>query len=323
MQKELELRSIRIEASDFESIEAKIKELFKRQIYFPILREMRLPQNVLKNSVDDLLEAIRSGRITFSLGLFSGSFNASISKELRKLGAKWDSKGNAWKIYLSDLPIEVKHAISSSAYKFQEKLWSIDKKLAQILPDKIAGQLSVSKNFDSALWKVEKDFHASVKGITIAPQLNPVSVKKIADEWENNMRLWIKDFTAEEITRLRGDIKKAVFAGNRYESAIKSIQASYGVSAGKAKFLARQETNLLMTKFKEGRYKDAGVIYYKWGCVAGSKHHPVRASHKALEGKIFSWDNPPVTSGPGEPVRRNNPGEDFNCRCFARPVVKF
>jgi hypothetical protein len=30
-----------------------------------------------------------------------------------------------------------------------------------------------------------------------------------------------------------------------------------------------------------------GVHEYRWSCVAGTKNHPVRLWHKALEGKIF------------------------------------
>jgi SPP1 gp7 family putative phage head morphogenesis protein len=95
------------------------------------------------------------------------------------------------------------------------------------------------------------------------------------------------------------------------------------VSANKAKFLARQETSLMTTKLKETRYREAGVNEYKWKTVAGSKLHPVRPSHKILEGRIFRWDDPPITTPPGEAVRRNNPGQDYNCRCFAQPIVRF
>lgn len=101
------------------------------------------------------------------------------------------------------------------------------------------------------------------------------------------------------------------------------IQDSYDVSANKAKLLALQETSLLMGKFKQVRYADSGVQEYRWGCVAGTKNHPVPPWHKALEGKIFRWDGPPITSKLGEPVHRSNSGEDFNCRCFARPIVRF
>jgi len=38
----------------------------------------------------------------------------------------------------------------------------------------------------------------------------------------------------------------------------------------------------------------------------------VRPSHAENNGKIFSWDDPPTTG---------HPGEDFGCRCVARPLL--
>lgn len=315
-----ELRPIKISTEDFEKVEKCIIELFKTELYLPLLKELGYTQKTLKNSNEDLLEALRSGRITFNRGTFSGRFNASISKELKRLGAKWDRQQGTFKILQSSLPIEIRNAIAASEVRFREKIAGIDKKLAQILPDELADKLKVEKFFDTTLWKTDNDFRASVKGITVAPQLTPERRKKIAAEWQNNMKLWIKDWTEKEIKTLRKDVQATVFTGNRYESMVKTIQKSYDVSQTKAKFLARQETSLLMTKFKESRYVDSGVTEYKWGCVSGSAKHPVRPMHKALEGKIFRWDNPPITDEKGN---RNNPGQDYNCRCFARPVVRF
>lgn len=321
--KEIELQPIKETTSDYERLEAAIKRLFREQIYYPVIRELGEPLNKIQNADDALLEAIRTGRITFNRGIFSGRFNSQISKELRSLGAQWDRKTGTWKILQSALPIEVRNAVSASQVRFAEKIARIDKTLAQILPEEVADKLQSAKFFDASLWKVDKDFRQTLKNITVAPQLSPSARKRIAEEWQDNMKIWVRDFTQSEIAKLRKDMQKSVFAGNRYESAISAIQDSYGVSANKAKFLARQETALLMAKFKETRYADAGVNEYKWGCVAGSKNHPVRPWHKDLEGKTFRWDNPPVTTQPGTSVRRNNPGQDYNCRCFAKPIVKF
>lgn len=323
----VELRSIKETVSDYDDIEAKIKEVFRKQIYLPMLRELAGKSTTLKNTAFDLAEAIKRGRVQFSRGTFSGRFNALISKELKELGAEWDRKTSTFKLPLSSLPMQVRTAISASEVRFQEKLSSIDRTLAKILPEEIADKIKVSASFDAAIWKVERNFQDTIKNLTIAPELSPEQRKRIADEWQTNMDLWIKDFTKKEILELRGNMQKSVFTGNRYESAIATIQKSYDVSARKAKFLARQETNLLMTKYKQTRYEAAGVYEYKWNCVAGTKTHPVRPRHKALAdaskaGKIFRWDDPPVSSEPGEPERRNNPGQDYNCRCSARPVVR-
>jgi SPP1 gp7 family putative phage head morphogenesis protein len=191
------------------------------------------------------------------------------------------------------------------------------------LPELLADQLSVADLFDSAIFRTERDLQRTIAKLAFVPELTDAQRRKIAAEWQDNVDLWIKGFAEEEIQSLRVGIQKATLAGNRYELAIKAVQKSYGVTAAKAKFLARQETNLLVTKLKETRYLDAGVVEYRWRCVAGSKHHPVRPSHKILDGKLFRWSDPPITSAPDEPARRNNPGQDYNCRCIAIPVVRF
>ena len=61
----------------------------------------------------------------------------------------------------------------------------------------------------------------------------------------------------------------------------------------------------------------AGMEYYVWTTRRDSK---VRPDHARLEGRICNWNDPPVVdlrSG-----RRRHPGEDYNCRCTAAPMVK-
>lgn len=317
------LAPIKETLDDFDECEEKIRQLFRREIYYPILRDLSVNQSTLKNSKNDLLEALRTGRVTYNHGKFSGRFSSTVSKELKSLGARWDRKQGTWNIPQSKLPLDVRMAISVSTARFERTVSKIDRTLSKILPAEIADKLHVSKIFDTTLWKTDRDVKATLKSVSIPPDLTKKRVQDIADDWENNLKLYIKKFSEEEIASLRKKVKESVFAGNRYGSLVKTIQRSYEVSENKARFLARQETGLLMAKFKASRYKESGIDEYQWACVAGSKNHPVRPWHKALENKIFRWDDPPVTTKPGEAQRRNNPGEDYNCRCYPIPIVRF
>lgn len=326
--KQVELRPIRERPEDFDRIEAKIKELFRQQIYLPLVYALGGQKNLIKNSTDDLIDAIISGKIYFNRGKFTGKFNSTISKELMRIGATKRYKEDVFEIPRSKLNIHIKHAIDVAHSRFQETAAQIDKKLSAVIPEEIASKLKIEDLFDATLYKVDQDFNQSVKNITVAPKLTPERRAFIAKEYTENLKLYIQGWLDEEIIELRQKVQKQSFAGYRYESLIKTIQDSYQVSQNKAKFLARQETGLLMAKFKETRYADAGVYEYKWRCVAGSPNHPVRPRHKqlndeSLKGKIFRFDDPPITTEVGEPVRRNNPGEDYNCRCTSVPVVKF
>lgn len=325
------LKPIKESTQDWDRLEAKLKEWFRAELYYPLLKIMGKGRLTLQNANDDpLVSAIKSGRVTFDRGTFSGKFSSAISRSLREIGATFDRKSGTYKLRAAELPHEIHAAVSASYTRFERTVKAIDQKLAQILPAEIAESLEVEQIFDSSLWRTDRSFAETVKGIMVAPELTDERRKRLSEEWQDNMRLWIKDFTAKEISTLRKDLQKSAFSGNRYESLIKTIQKSYGVSANKAKFLARQETSLLMTKFQETRYVESGVLEYRWGCVkmphdkSPGDHVKgnVRYSHGLLEGKIFRWADPPVTTNPGEAVRRNNPGQDYNCRCFAIPIVR-
>lgn len=316
----------------WDQLEKLLKRSFIRLLYQPIHKELGiLPPHKIKNAVDDLIFALNSGYITYSRGAFRGRFSAKTSRELKAMGAVWDTRTKSYKLVKKLIPPEIQEVIHVSAVRFAEKIDKIDRALGKILPEEFAENFYFGDYFDRTLWDIEKTFQKTTKGITVAPQLNDQRRKQIADEWENNIKLKIQGFAEDHIKELRETIKKAVFSGNRYEHLISGIQRSYAVTENKARFLARQETNLLLAKFKETRYRDSGVNEYRWTTVhmpkdKSPKHHTpghVRYSHGILDGKIFRFDDPPVTTAEGEPERRNNPGEDYNCRCTAIAVVKF
>lgn len=318
--KEVHLEPIKETDEDYEKFEKVILDLFREEIYYPLLKELNMPKSSIQNSTDDLIEAIRSGRINYYRGQFKGRFNAAVSRELKKIGATWDRTQGSWKIPQSALSIEVRNAIGQSLHKFEKAMRSIDARLGKILPAEIAEKLKIEKLFDSSLWRLDQKIQKSLKGITVTPEFTKDQREKISKEYTENMQLYIKEFTEKEITRLRETVQKSSLKGIRYENIVKQIEKSYGVSANKAKFLARQETSIFMAKVKETRYLDAGVNEYIWGCVAGSPNHPVRPMHLKLKGTRQRFDQPPIVNEKGD---RKNPTEDYGCRCFAIPVVKF
>ena len=57
------------------------------------------------------------------------------------------------------------------------------------------------------------------------------------------------------------------------------------------------------------RQQDLGIERYVWRSQDDAK---VRDSHADFDDQVFRWDQPPA---------RGHPGQAFNCRCFAEPVV--
>lgn len=320
--KKVYLKPIKESTEDYEAIESAIVRLFKKEIYLPLLAQVGGRKHTLQNKKpnEDLIEAILSGQIAYFKGYFVGKFNSDISADIKRMGGRWDRNQSSWKIAQSKILPEIHEALQVAHSRLRQTIARIDRLLEKILPEEISEKLDVEQKFDSTMRKVDAEFQRSVRSISVTPKLTAHDRKKIAEEYTNNMRISIKGWMEKEIVKLRKEVQKNAFSGNRYENLAKTIQESYGVSQSKAKFLARQETSLMMTKFKETRYVSAGVKEYEWGCVSGSAAHPVRPMHKNLQGKTFRWDNPPVVNEKGE---RKNPGQDFGCRCFAKPVIHF
>lgn len=315
-----------------DEIERRIREEFKKRLYFPLLKIIQEPKNSLQNTIEDetsLWAALQSGKITFNRGTFSGKFDARTTRALKGLGATWDRNQSTFKLGLNDMPIQVQQIVQATQTRFEKKLAAIDIQLAKVVPSELAEQIQLQDLFDKTIFKVDSDFRQNVKNITIEPKLTQWQRDKISKEWTNNIKLSIQDWGRKEIKTLRANVEKAYFAGDRYGTLVGQIQTSYGQSARHALFLARQETKLLTSKYTESRYLDAGIPKYTWRTVIGSPLHPVRPVHKELEGTIQRWDRPPITTdvkgkyGKPQPERRNNPGEDYGCRCRAVPLVEF
>lgn len=340
--KYIELRPIKTTEEEFSKVEALIKEVFRKKIFSPIIKILTLSERVLNAEENALFKALRDGKISYRDGRFSGKFTAQISKILQAYGATWDRSSQSFK--LGVLPSELRQQIEKGRISYETKMERISRLLSKINPETIAKNIRVTRFFEEALFKVDKDFRKSLTdvgvketkadlkekadSITIGPNLTEDQAAKIAVEWQNNLDLYIKRFTEEQIVSLRKTVQQSIFEGNRFESLISGIKKSYAVTEKKARFLARQETKLLMAKFKQAKYTAAGINEYRWYCVKRphdtSPHQHtlgnVRYYHAILENQVFRWDNPPLSNK--NPDRRNNPGEDYNCRCFARPLLR-
>lgn len=329
MLKTITLRPIVEHPRDFDQLEKIILGVFRKEIYLPLMDELSREPKVLTNAYDpirenELIRAIKSGRIIFYRGEFKGKLNAKISKLLQDYGAKWDKYTKTYKLSSADLAPELTNAIRLGDYYFERKIDKIDQKLASILPEQLTAAANIKKFFDFTLWKTDGKIQKQLKAITISPKLTAEQADAISVGYTLDIEKYIQDFSIKEIVELREKIKKNVLAGTRYEGLIAEIQQSYGVSQRKATFLARQETSLMMQEFKKTRYVDAGSKSYYWRCfqnVEVTPSHVVRKGHWRLRNTKQYWDKPPVTNQ--KTGATNHPGCDYNCFCRAEPIITF
>ena len=109
------------------------------------------------------------------------------------------------------------------------------------------------------------------------------------------------------VTEMRKAVDKKLASAKRMArlSAVATIAALFGV----------------LNRLQQS---DAGCKKYYWKTARDNR---VRPCHRALDGHIFEWDNPPemwreTKHGIVYTGMRCNPGEDYGCRCVAIRVFE-
>lgn len=311
------LEPMRLMPEYFEGIEAEIKILFDKTVFEPlaaIFKKYRLEFEV-QNARDPIVDAIRIGRVYLEDGYFKGSFNAAISKQFKKLGAKYSIMKRGWTFDTN--PANLQIAAANANDRLQKFTQEIITSLDSIDVKRMTENSALPARYLKSTEAMNRDFEKTVKKISIKPKFTKEQAEIISEEYSENLDRYIKGWTEQNILKLREKVMSRVSAGGRAEGLAKTIETAYQVSRDKAKFLARQETSLLMSKFREERYKGIGITKYKW---SGADDERERPDHKLLNNKVFRWDDPPITNR--ETGARNNPGEDYGCRCIAVPIVE-
>lgn len=282
----------------------------------PVLVYNRISGVTRWNAVgSDLVKALHAGTIVYADGYFYGAFKASIGLELRRYGARFDKTRRAYK--LTPLPTELKTIVIQANQRMATQAADLYKKLDE------ARNVPIEMDIGIAAHDVIKNLNQQfIKTITSADieipmETTPAVAQELVTGYTKNLELYIKDWQDEQIERLREQVGKNVAQGYRADRMVGMLESEYGTTRNKAKFLARQETSLLVSKYREAKYKESGIGSYIWST---SHDERVRQDHKDLDRQTFSWSNPPVVDK--ATGRKANPGEDFGCRCLAVPVMR-
>lgn len=312
-----QLHALPLRQKYWDNIERSINEAFAAVLYRPLMAVIDTPFTELMNSNSALVDAVRSGLIWYTEDHFAGKFNSTLTKELRAIGAIFNRPSKTWSLPRNHLPTDIRFAQASADDRYENLRRSFLQTLSDIKIDSINQFVNFPEEYGQAIDWMEDDFQKTLSAITIEIKLTPDTRQRISNEWGQNLEIYIKDWAAKNIIALREDVQTNAFGGRRANDLVQLIRENYGVSQRKATFLARQETSLLMSKFRETRYTDLGCSRYRWST---SHDERVRHDHHDLNGKIYSWDMPPVTNR--KTGARNNPGEDFGCRCVAIALVE-
>ena len=300
-------------------IEQKINAEFWALIFKPMFKELHIKAS---NAGDVILEALDKGLIFYTDGGFraKGRFSNQVSQALIKLGAKYDRFARAFLIDQNLLSNEIISHIKANVLRAQTKLNTINSFLSDI--ELNLAQIIDTMIFDEEVITILDDVHGqiqkNVKHINvIEPELTEVQKQQIASDYTYNMKYYIKNWVAERIPEMRQKVQRAVLEGYREDQVQEMLQKEYGISKRKAKFLAQNETSIMLAELKKATYTDMGFTEFIWQTILDGRE---RVLHKQLHGKVFSFDDPPVIDE--RTGQKGLPGETYNCRCGLIPIKR-
>lgn len=157
--------------------------------------------------------------------------------------------------------------------------------------------------------EVKKDLKRQT-GVDLQGYLN--NSGKVAEKLEQlttaNVQL-IKSIHSQYLDKIQASVMQAQVKGTPTKELAKQIQEIGGVTEKRAKLIARDQSAKINASLTKARHEEMGVTQYIWSTSGDER---VRDSHAENDGKVFSYDNPPLTG---------NPGDEVNCRCIAVPVL--
>lgn len=298
-----------------------IKELLDKILFNPIIYIALwndISRETLKNAPsNELIQALNTGKITYAENYFTGKFNASIGLELRKMGADWNKLRKAYFLAEGNVPTDVKIAIAKGRSLIQDKISKINDKLTDLQKTGAVPEINFDVQFAAMMLDIDQQFKTTIpKDLGLPMTISAFQRETIRREYTENLNKYIKDMTVDSTERLRKKVFDNVQEGYRASNLLGVLEAEHGVASRHALFLAKQETSLLVSTYRDSRYQEAGVKKYLWSTSHDSR---VRHDHKILDGKVFFFNDPPVTNQ--STGAKNNPGFDFSCRCVAIPIL--
>lgn len=200
---------------------------------------------------------------------------------------------------LDEIPQWIKQAVSVASKKFG----AIDGKAKNL------STLAATRNLNS----VDSELSRGIKsafGIDVASVLSNDSIREPFNlAIKANVEL-ITSFAPEYHQKILDAVYKNWSDGMGQESLFDVVMNMGDVAESRAQLIARDQTSKMNSAFTQARQESVGITKYIWQTSGDER---VREEHAALDGEIFRWDSPPEVG---------NPGDDFQCRCVALPIVE-
>lgn len=131
----------------------------------------------------------------------------------------------------------------------------------------------------------------------------------------------LEDFVAQNVSLIESvpetmldQVETVLLTGLRQnaraEELSRDIQERMDVSESRARLIARDQVAKLYGEVNRLRQDNLGITRYTWRTMQDER---VRPTHADKEGNEYDWDDAPADTG--------HPGEDYQCRCYAEPIL--
>ena len=136
-------------------------------------------------------------------------------------------------------------------------------------------------------------------------------LKLLEDIWIRENLDLIGSLEAETLRKLRDEMTRMMTTDGAIiqEDLIAFLEKQLEVETNRAVLIGSDQVGKLNGNLMQYYQQSAGIEEYRWQTMQDSR---VRPRHRARQGKIFRWDEPPEDGHPGEAIR---------CRCVADPVI--
>jgi SPP1 gp7 family putative phage head morphogenesis protein len=127
----------------------------------------------------------------------------------------------------------------------------------------------------------------------------------------------IQSLPIEAAERVHSLTVRGLLDSTRANEIAAEIKRTGEVTDSRAQLIARTEVARTASILTETRARAAGALFYVWET---SRDADVRPGHRAMQGQICRWDDPPAVNENGR-IMYHHPGRFPNCRCWASPLI--
>ena len=145
-------------------------------------------------------------------------------------------------------------------------------------------------------------------GAALATSLGE-SGRRSRPAWDRENAALVRDIPRKHGKDLTAKLLGDLAAGATVAAMVTTAREQGGITRRRTQTIAEDQSQKGVGALQRDRLTAAGLGSYRWRTVGDDR---VREEHRARNGKVFSWGSPP---------EGGHPGEDFNCRCVAEPVL--